>query len=743
MVAKLIAEEGLLKDLVLSLKEGDEWVLGRDPEECQLVIEDPAASRKHMVIRQTAEGYLIENLSDTNPVMSNDEEIEEPTPLNHGDVLTIGNGKYRFYSEEEPEVELKDEDTSIDEDEPAPEEESDREPASIEEEFEPQEEEPQAETDVKDTDTEPEAKEEQAETAKDPQEEVKDDQPEPEATDEQVEEEPRDEESKAEADVKDDESEVDQEPQKTEDEPAIPEESGEDMTVMEEVSEETLETEESLPEIDEEERHDSLFEEETALGHEEELAHADIDLTETSNWILKIIAGPNNGAEYGMEEGSSYIIGSDPSVSDIILQDVSVSRKHAKVTVTEDNRILIEDLNSSNGTNIEGDNINEETELPSNTVASLGTTSFIVYNIEGEQTTVVSPLLPAIAKVIQESEKRREEESKKRDEEQQRSQKEREESAKKEEEAKAALPPPAPEKNYAKLVFTIIAAGLVLTTGFGVTKLFVSKEIEAPKVEPIKEIDSVLAPYTKVTYSYTKETGRILLVGHVLTNVERNHLIYSLNVLPFINNIDDKIVVDEFIWGEINQVIAKNPSWRGIAIHSPSAGKFVISGYLENRQQAEMLNDYLNQNFPYLDLLDRRIIVEEDVESQIKVLLASDNFDEVTVDMDSGDVTLRGDVPFGSKQKLDELITKVRKVNGVRTVKAFVTELPLEESVVNISNRYKVTGSSSRGKEISVVIKGRIYSKGDTLDGMEITEISPTRITLERAGVKYVIDYNQ
>ena len=44
MVGKLVIEEGDLKGLSLSLEEGNTWTIGRDPDECQLVIEDPLVS---------------------------------------------------------------------------------------------------------------------------------------------------------------------------------------------------------------------------------------------------------------------------------------------------------------------------------------------------------------------------------------------------------------------------------------------------------------------------------------------------------------------------------------------------------------------------------------------------------------------------------------------------------------------------------------------------------------------------
>ena len=70
-----IAEEGPLKDLVLNLEEGDEWIIGRDPDIVDFVLEDNAVSRKHARCYKTPEGIFIQNLSTTNPLEINGEMI--------------------------------------------------------------------------------------------------------------------------------------------------------------------------------------------------------------------------------------------------------------------------------------------------------------------------------------------------------------------------------------------------------------------------------------------------------------------------------------------------------------------------------------------------------------------------------------------------------------------------------------------------------------------------------------------
>jgi len=64
-------------------------------------------------------------------------------------------------------------------------------------------------------------------------------------------------------------------------------------------------------------------------------------------------------------------------------------------------------------------------------------------------------------------------------------------------------------------------------------------------------------------------------------------------------------------------------------------------------------------------------------------------------------------------------------------------------SRIDLSGRYTVTGTSKFGDTNQfVLINGRILSVGDVLDGMNITQINPKSIILDKDGMKYKIDYN-
>ena len=45
-----------------------------------------------------------------------------------------------------------------------------------------------------------------------------------------------------------------------------------------------------------------------------------------ARWMLKVVSGPNSGAEFNMQKASTYILGKDPSLCDIVFQDLSVSQ---------------------------------------------------------------------------------------------------------------------------------------------------------------------------------------------------------------------------------------------------------------------------------------------------------------------------------------------------------------------------------------------------------------------------------
>ncbi len=585
MAATFVAEDGTLKGLVLSLDEGSEWTIGRDPEESSLLIEDPLASRKHLFCRSSPEGIIAENLSQTNPVLLNNEEFSEPRLLKNGDRLKIGSCIYRF---------------------------------------------------------------------------------------------------------------KDGNPTEIEDEPS----------------------------------RDTIFEED---DHRSSFAEINFGMVNTGRWLLKVINGPNNGAEFSMHSNSTHIVGTDPNTADIVFHDTSVSRQHLRISVSADNIITIEDLQSRNGTLVDGEQIKEKRILPLNTTVTLGTTTFVIYDREAEMKTIISPLLPSILKVLQQDENKKAEAAA--------------------EEVKIHEPiierAPAEhhtQKHTSGLIMIGIITGLFVIAGIGVSSLFRNQEIEVTQnVNADQELSQALSLFPTIKPFFTSSTGKLYLVGHLLNAGEKNQLIYNLQGLKFVKDIDDTgVVVDEYVWQEANQIINKNPNWKGINIYASAPGKFILTGYLQTRKQAEQLSDYITANFNYLDLLEKRVIVEEDIVSSVSSILQSMGFRDIVAQLTNGELTLTGVIAKGKQQDFDSVLNEIKKVPGIRNVKNFVTEVAPEATMINITDKYEVTGYSRTGAgSVNVVINGKILSKGDSLDGMFITEIRPNAVLLEKDNVQYRIDFNR
>ncbi len=655
MVAKLVIEEGDLKGLSLSLEEGDSWTIGRDPEECQLVIEDPLVSRKHFITHRTPEGFVVENLSATNPVLVNEEEINEPHLLQNGDALRIGNEVLRFY--EDTSAQVLDEEISPDI------ESNDMENLAPEEgEIIPQVEEPPFST------------------------------------------------------------------------PPLPS----SLPLEEQTPPSSPPIEEQTPQQDL--RQDTIFEDEDAdLAS---LAEIDFGVVETGRWLLKVIGGPNNGAEFYMQAGNHYVLGTDPQSCDIVFHDTSVSRQHARITVTPEDELLIEDLKSRNGILINGAPIEGRQPLISNTIITLGTTSFVVYDREGEMQTIISPLLPSIVKVLQQEPAKTEPPP--------------EEPAVKAEPEPIAVPvsthppivepippPPKPPRQFGPYIVLTAIIGLFALAGIGTSTLFREEPVIIHMQENADElIQQALKPFPAVRWTFNKSNSSLLLLGHVSSLSDKNQLLYNLGNLKFIKSIDDNnIIIDEGVWNEVNSLLSSNPAWKGISIHSSAAGQFILSGQLQTRKQAEQLSSYLSLNFPYLDLLKKQIVVEEDVVNQINAWLRDAQLSEVVPKMTNGEVILTGGVPPAKVNEFTDILAKIKQIPGVRIVTNLVQTQTAETGIINISDHYPVTGKSRVGNKYTVVINGRILSEGDDLDGMTITQITSSRVMLEKEGDQFRIDY--
>src|SRR3954447_14906795 len=89
---------------------------------------------------------------------------------------------------------------------------------------------------------------------------------------------------------------------------------------------------------------------------------------------LKIAEGKDAGKEFEFDQ-DSVVIGRNPECN-VILYDAGVSRKHCRI-FNEGNRILIEDMGSSNGTKVNGSAISKKQALTDGDQITLGPVVFV------------------------------------------------------------------------------------------------------------------------------------------------------------------------------------------------------------------------------------------------------------------------------------------------------------------------------------------------------------------------------
>jgi type III secretion system YscD/HrpQ family protein len=614
MPAHLIAEEGPNRGLILNLEKGTEWVIGRDPESADFVIEDNTVSRRHARLTKTEGGIYLKNLSRVNPTLVNDEEKREPVLLKEGDRVQIGNTVFLYSEEEIPQVEPK--------------------KGGYDDIF---------------GDVEP------IQSAPKPVQEPV------------------------------------QEPVKLPPAPPKPETTA----------------------------YDTIFED---SGTDEELLP--FNLVPESPLMLKVIAGPNAGAEIGLERGRSYVMGKDPNSSDIVFQDLSVSRNHGRLSVAEDGTIEIEDLGSKNGIAVNGALISEKRKVTPQDLVSLGTTVFMIIDREAPQETIYSPVVPSFE-------------------------------APKAEEPVVEEPvvPVVEERTDWKrepippkyLVLAGSAAAIFLVMFLSFFSLFKSGSVEVAHKEPVSEIKTALEKFSGVQYSYNPGSGKLFLVGHVLTGVEYQEMKFRLSQIPFITSVEDTVVIDEGVWKTMNDVLSGNEGWRGVSIHSPAPGRFVVSGYIANAAEATRLSDYLTVNFPYLDKLENDVVIEENLNVQIQSFIASQkDLGAVTFQLSNGSVVLTGRYNEKRADEFQEMVKDLNRIKGVSSVKNFAVAVSPNQASIDLTQQYQVSGTSRMdGRGYSAIMNGKIYTLGDLVDGMRLVSIEPNIILLEKDGLKYKIDYAQ
>lgn len=607
MPVYLIAEEGPHRGLVFTIKEKEERIIGRDPDEAFFVLEDPTVSRRQARLISAPEGLYLENLSRISPTLINEEPIDGHVLLKEGDRIQIGRTIFLF-SEKEP---------------PAKKEKSKK---------------------------------------KEGYEEIFG------ALDESLEPFARD------------------------------------------LTHHTTRASSS--------GYETIFEDKM-----EDEALAFHLLAETA-FLLKVVSGPNVGAEIGLEKNKQYILGKDPLQADIVFQDLSVSRKHAKLSIDENGIVTIEDLGSKNGTFVESSLIDTKTVISQQEMVTLGTSSFYVLDRESPQETIYSSL-PSFAK-----------------------------EEKKEEEPAIALEqsePLVPEesndwkKKPIPLQYLVIA-GSLLTIGLilfiTLFSLFKSNPIETAAKEPDEILKKALSKFEGVEFSFNPASQKLFLVGHLLTSVDLEEMLYRVEELDFVATVENHVVIDELVTKMMNDLLSSNAAFKGIVIQTQAPGRFVVIGSVETLEISSSLSDYLAINFPYLDRLESQVSVQEVVSLQIQSLLLQKGFAALSFQLMNQEVILSGNYSNQKEEEFALLLKEIRLISGIRGIKNYALATNANQAAIDLSESFKVTGTALyNGVGYSAILNGRIYEVGSFISNMMITEIDPNTIFLEKDGIKYKINY--
>jgi hypothetical protein len=102
--------------------------------------------------------------------------------------------------------------------------------------------------------------------------------------------------------------------------------------------------------------------------------------------ILWVKRGPNAGSKYALDK-DAVLAGRHPD-SDIFLDDITVSRRHAEFTRRGDGSIVVKDVGSLNGTYLNRDRIDDEAPLANGDEVQIGKFKLVYLSAGSDAATV-------------------------------------------------------------------------------------------------------------------------------------------------------------------------------------------------------------------------------------------------------------------------------------------------------------------------------------------------------------------
>lgn len=96
--------------------------------------------------------------------------------------------------------------------------------------------------------------------------------------------------------------------------------------------------------------------------------------------VFVVIFGSNTGKIYRIQKKNNIVIGR-ADTADIMLPDDGISRKHAQINIFPNGKIMISDLNSTNGTFVNGEKVDEK-ELTDGDKIQLGSALILKFSFQ-------------------------------------------------------------------------------------------------------------------------------------------------------------------------------------------------------------------------------------------------------------------------------------------------------------------------------------------------------------------------
>lgn len=104
---------------------------------------------------------------------------------------------------------------------------------------------------------------------------------------------------------------------------------------------------------------------------------------QSQNAYMIVISGPRTGEMLQVEQ-ESLILGRDRESVDVWFDDSGVSRQHARILQRASRGVIIEDLDSLNGTFVNGERIDDATELDEGDKVTLGSTTILKFTVQDD-----------------------------------------------------------------------------------------------------------------------------------------------------------------------------------------------------------------------------------------------------------------------------------------------------------------------------------------------------------------------